>query len=69
MIQVSLPGKLDRHVMLNPHLIEYIEQVGEHRTSLLLTTGKHFIVSESPEEIRVRIIAYRREIGSIIQEE
>ena len=55
--------------MLNPHLIEYAEPVGEGRTALLLTTGKRFVVVESPEEVRSLIIAYRREIGYPAQED
>lgn len=55
--------------MLNPHLIEYAEEAGEGRTSLLLTTGKRFVVTESTGEVRSLIIAYRREIGSFAQEE
>ncbi len=69
MIKVNLPGKSDRHVLLNPHLIEYAEEAGEGRTALLLTTGKRFVVTESPDEIRALIIAYRREIGFSAQEE
>ncbi len=69
MIKVSLPGKSDRQVLLNPHLIEYAEEAGEGRTALLLTTGKRFVVTESPDEIRALIIAYRREIGLSAQEE
>jgi uncharacterized protein YlzI (FlbEa/FlbD family) len=69
MIKVNLPGKSDRHVLLNPHLIEYAEEAGEGRTALLLTTGKRFVVTESPDEIRALIIAYRREISFSAQEE
>ena len=69
MIKVSLPGKSDRHVLLNPHLIEYAEEAGEGRTALLLTTGKRFVVTESPDEIRALIVAYRREIGFPAQED
>ncbi|MDF1566957.1 MAG: flagellar FlbD family protein [Spirochaetaceae bacterium] len=69
MIKVSLPGKTERHVLLNPHLIEYAEDAGEGRTALLLTTGKRFVVTETSDEIRALIIAYRREIGFPAQEE
>jgi uncharacterized protein YlzI (FlbEa/FlbD family) len=69
MIKVSLPGKTSRKVLLNPHLIEYAEEVGEGRTALLLTTGKRFVVTESSDEVRALIIAYRREIGFPGQEE
>ena len=69
MIKVNLPGKSDRHVLLNPHLIEYAEEAGEGRTALLLTTGKRFVVTESPDEIRALIIAYRRKISFSAQEE
>lgn len=63
MIKVSLPGKSDRHVLLNPHLIEYAEAAGEGRTALLLTTGKRFVVRESVDDVRSLIIDYRRKIG------
>ncbi len=69
MIKVSLPGKSERDVLLNPHLIEYAEEAGEGRTALILTTGKRFVVTESIDEIRALIIAYRREIGFNGQEE
>jgi len=69
MIKVSLPGKTSRKVLLNPHLIEYAEEVGEGRTALLLTTGKRFVVTESSDEVRALIISYRREIGFPGQEE
>lgn len=69
MIRVNLPGKSERHVLLNPHLIEYAEEAGEGRTTLLLTTGKRFVVTESPDEVLSLIIAYRREIGYSAQEE
>jgi len=69
MIKVSLPGKSERHVFLNPHLIEYAEEAGEGRTALLLTTGKRFVVTESPDELRSLIISYRHEIGFPAQEE
>lgn len=69
MIKVSLPGKTERHVLLNPHLIEYAEDAGEGRTALILTTGKRFVVTETSDEIRALIIAYRREIGFPTQEE
>jgi len=69
MIKVSLPGKSDRQVFLNPHLIEYAEEAGEGRTALMLTTGKRFVVTETPSEIRSLIIAYRREIGFLAQED
>jgi len=69
MIKVSLPGKSERHAFLNPHLIEYAEEAGEGRTALILTTGKRFVVTETPNEIRTLIISYRREIGFLAQEE
>ena len=69
MIKVSLPGKSERTVLLNPHLIEYAESAGAGRTALLLSTGKRFVVTESPDEVRALIIAYRREIGFNGQEE
>lgn len=69
MIQLSPPGKSERSILLNPHLIEYIEGAGVDRTAILLTTGKRFVVTESAEEIRDMIISYRKKIGLNAQEE
>lgn len=69
MIEVTLSGKAERKVHLNPHLIEYIEEVGPDRSALVLTDGKRLVVDESPETLRRRIIEYRREIGFVAQEE
>jgi flagellar protein FlbD len=50
----------DKKFMINPDLIEQLEEVPD--TSITLTTGKHFIVKETPLEIKKKIIEYKREI-------
>lgn len=46
--------------MVNAELIETLEETPD--TVLTLTTGKKLVVKESSEEIRNRIIAYKREL-------
>ena len=67
MIQVTLPGKAGKAVLLNPHLIEYAERIGSDRTALILTTGKRFVVVENPQRIRELVIDYRRRISGFVQ--
>ena len=50
----------DKKFMLNSDLIEQVEEVPD--TSITLTTGKHFIVKETPLEIKKMIIEYKRQI-------
>ena len=50
----------DKKFFLNPELIEQVEEVPD--TSVTLTTGKHFIVKETPLQIKKMIIEYKREI-------
>lgn len=45
-------------IMLNPDLIEHVEVTPD--TVVVLTTGHSFMVLESAEEIRDRVIAFRR---------
>ena len=51
---------------INPHQIENMEQNPD--LTLTLLSGKKVVVSESPEEIINRIVAYRRRIGIYPQE-
>ena len=50
----------DKKFFLNAELIEQVEEVPD--TSITLTTGKHFIVKETPLQIKKMIIEYKREI-------
>ncbi|NLK45726.1 MAG: flagellar FlbD family protein [Treponema sp.] len=52
---------------INPHQIERIELNPD--VTLLMLSGQRFIVKEKPEEIKERIIAYRRLIGAFKNEE
>jgi len=47
-------------VVINADLIEHIETTPD--TVITLTTGRKFVVLESPEEIIRRIIAFRQSI-------
>lgn len=51
---------------INPHQIENMEQNPD--LTLTLLSGKKVVVSESPEEVIDRIVAYRRRIGIYPQE-
>ena len=53
--------------LLNPHLIEAIEQNPD--TTLTLVSGKKVIVKESPRQVLDRIVAYRKKLGSLGNEE
>ncbi|MCH5294642.1 MAG: flagellar FlbD family protein [Treponema sp.] len=64
MIEVTrLNGK---KYWINPHQIENMEQNPD--LTLTLLSGKKVVVSESPEEVIDRIVAYRRRIGIYPQE-
>jgi len=47
--------------LLNPHLIEAIEQNPD--TTVTLVSGKKVIVKESPRQVFDRIVAYRKKLG------
>jgi len=65
MIEVTrLDGKT---YYINPHQIEYIEANPD--TTLVMLSGKHLVVRESYEQIRERIVEYRRLIGAFKSEE
>ncbi len=50
----------DKKFFINCELIEQVEEVPD--TSITLTNGKHFIVKETPLQIKKMIIEYKREI-------
>ncbi len=52
---------------VNPHQIEYIESNPD--TTLVMLSGKRLIVQESVDQVRERIVAYRRLIGAFKNEE
>lgn len=56
MIKVTTLDK--REMILNAELIERIESVPE--TVITLTSGKKILVTQAPEEVMERVIAYRR---------
>ncbi len=65
MIEVTrLNGKV---YYVNPHQIEYIESNPD--TTLVMLSGKRLIVQESVDQVRERIVAYRRLIGAFKNEE
>lgn len=65
MIQVTrLDGKA---LLVNPELLEAVEETPD--TVLTFTNGKKMVVRESMEEIRDRVIAYRRAILWVVREE
>jgi flagellar protein FlbD len=68
MIKVTLEGKTDRQVWLNPHQIEYIEESG-HMTVILMLSGKRLVVQEPYKVLYDRIVSYRREVGAFKNEE
>jgi len=65
MIEVTrLDGKV---YYVNPHQIEYIECNPD--TTLVMLSGKRLVVNESYEQVRERIVAYRRLVGAFKSEE
>ena len=65
MIEVTrLDGKV---YYVNPHQIEYIECNPD--TTLIMLSGKRLVVNESYEQVRERIVAYRRLVGAFKSEE
>lgn len=51
-------------LMINADLIEFVEQTPD--TVITTVTGRKVLVLESAEEIRHRIVAYRRSFGPYI---
>lgn len=67
MIEITMEGKQERSIYLNPHQIEYIEKEGE-RSVITLLSGKRYPVNEDAARIVEKIVAYRRRIGISISE-
>ncbi len=64
MIEVTkLNGK---KYYLNPHMIETIEENPD--VTIQLLSGRKIIVTDKPQELIDRIVAYRRQIGITKQE-
>ena len=59
MIELSRLNK--QKFFLNDDLIEYIDEKPD--TTISMVSGRRFIVSESADEVRRRIVAFRREIA------
>ena len=57
---IDVTGLNDVNYTINAELIERIEELPD--TVITLTSGKKIIVKESRQEIRNRIIAYKKEI-------
>jgi flagellar protein FlbD len=55
----SLSGK---KLWINPHQIETMESNPD--TTIVFVYGKTIVVSEKPEEVVARIVAYRRGLAS-----
>lgn len=67
MVKVTLVGKANRELYINPHHIEYVEQEGDLIITFL--SGKRLLIQESFETLYKRIIQYRRRIGVFKNEE
>ena len=53
-------------IVLNSNHIELIETIPE--TKITLTTGRYYLVKQSPEEVVKRVIEYNRKIyGDLIK--
>jgi flagellar protein FlbD len=65
MIKVT---KLDsKEFMINPHQIECIEVNPD--TTLVMLSGKHYIVREEVDDVLERIVAYHKRITPIVIQE
>ncbi len=51
----------DRSLILNSDLIQHVQETPD--TVIVLITGESFRVAESAEEVRRKVIEFRREIG------
>ena len=67
MIEITMEGKQERKLYINPHQIEYIEMAGE-RSTITLLSGKRYAVMGNTENLVKKIVAYRRSIGISISE-
>jgi flagellar protein FlbD len=51
-------------LVLNADLIEFVDQTPD--TVITMITGRKVLVRESADEVRQRVISYRREAGALI---
>lgn len=58
---IKLTKLNDKAFYLNPHQIEFIEEVPE--TLITMLSGKTIYVKESVEDVINKIIEYRKKIG------
>jgi len=59
---IALQRPSGHPLILNADLIETVERVGA-TTAVTLTTGNVIEVAETPDAVRVAVIAYRRAIA------
>jgi flagellar protein FlbD len=64
---ISLTKLDDREFYVNSDLVESVESTPD--TVVTLTTGKRFIVKESPVEVIRRIVRFRRSISRYLPQE
>ena len=64
---ISVTQLNGKQYWINPHQIEVIEANPD--VTLVMLSGKHVIIRETPEEIIDRIVEYRRRIGAFKNEE
>ena len=67
MIKLTILGKKGEEIFLNPHQIEYITAHAD--TTIVMLSGKRYMVLEDYKTIFRRIVAYRRLIGGFKNEE
>ena len=67
MIEVTMMGKLNKKIYLNPHQIEYIE--ADANTTIVMLSGKRLVIQEDYKTVYNRIVSYRSEIGGFKYEE
>ncbi|QEN07885.1 flagellar protein FlbD [Oceanispirochaeta crateris] len=67
MVEVTIMGKLNKVLYLNPHQIEYIE--ADASTTIVMLSGKRLVVQEDYSTLFNRIVEYRRLIGGFKNEE
>lgn len=58
---ITVTDLRDRTIYLNADLIETVQSNPD--TQIVLTTGRHLYVKESPAEILQRIVYFRQTIG------
>ncbi|MDC7235760.1 MAG: flagellar FlbD family protein [Spirochaetales bacterium] len=67
MVKVTMMGKMNKELYLNPHQIEYIE--AEANTTIVMLSGKRLVIQEDYDTVFRRIVDYRRLIGGFKNEE